>query len=214
MKKYILQFISIVVLGIAFTPIVNAQSFEGTIEFKKETPMDTTNYVYYIKGYLVRIDEIGSKSHKSEGTFLIDMDQKTMKSLNHERKLYMDQPTPPAPTLKGTCSVTKTETKDLQGYKCVGYVVTNTEENTKISYWLADGRFSFFEKLLRQLNRKDKSSVYFLQIPSIKNAFPMLSIQQSLDGKDQMRLEVTKITKKEIDPSMFELPRDYNKFEN
>ena len=76
MKKYILQFISIVVLGIAFTPIVNAQSFEGTIEFKKETPMDTTNYVYYIKGYLVRIDEIGSKSHKSEGTFLIDMDQK------------------------------------------------------------------------------------------------------------------------------------------
>ena len=214
MKKYILQFISIVVLGIAFTPIVNAQSFEGTIEFKKETPMDTTNYVYYIKGYLVRIDEIGSKSHKSEGTFLIDMDQKTMKSLNHERKLYMDQPTPPAPTLKGKCNVTKGETKDLQGYKCVGYIVTNTEENTKISYWLADGKFSFFEKLLRQLNRKDKSSVYFLQIPSIKNAFPMLSIQQSLDGKDQMRLEVTKITKKEIDPSMFELPRDYNKFEN
>jgi hypothetical protein len=93
-------------------------------------------------------------------------------------------------------------------------VVTNTEENTKISYWVADGKFSFFEKLLRQLNRKDKSSVYFLQIPSIKNSFPMLSVQQSLDGKDQMRLEVTKIIKKEVDPTMFDVPRDYNKFEN
>lgn len=214
MKKYILQFISIIVMGIVFSTVATAQSFEGTIEFKKETPMDTTNYVYYVKGYLVRIDEIGSKSHKAEGTFLVDMDQKTMKSLNHDRKLYMDQPPPPAPTLKGTCTVTKGEVKNLQGYKCVEYVVTNTEENTKISYWLADGKFSFFEKLLRQLNRKDKSSVYFLQIPSIKNTFPMLSIQQSMDGKDQMRLEVTKITKKEIDPAMFDLPKDYNKFEN
>lgn len=214
MKKYILQFISIVVMGIVFSTVATAQSFEGIIEFKKETPTDTINYVYYVKDYLVRIDEIGTKSHKAEGTFLIDMDQKTMKSLNHDRKLYMDQPTPATPTLKGTCTVTKADVKNLQGYKCVGYVVTNTEENTKISYWVADGKFSFFEKLLRQLNRKDKSSVYFLQIPSIKNSFPMLSVQQSLDGKDQMRLEVTKIIKKEVDPTMFDVPRDYNKFEN
>ncbi|HET6227951.1 MAG TPA: DUF4412 domain-containing protein [Bacteroidia bacterium] len=214
MKKYILQFFGILIFIIASSSRINAQSFEGMIEFKKETPTDTTNYVYFVKGDLVRIDEIGTKSHKAEGTYLIDMDQKTMKSLNHDRKLYMDQPTPPAPVLKGTCTVKKGEVKNLQGYKCVQYIVTNTEENTQISYWIADGKFSFFEKLLRQLNRKDKSSVYFLQIPGIKNTFPMLSIQQGLDGKEQMRLEVTKITKKEIDSSMFDLPRDYNKFEN
>ena len=214
MKKYILQFISVMVMGIFFSTVAPAQSFEGTIEFKRATSTDTTNYVYYVKGYLVRIDEIGTKSHKAEGTFLVDMDQKTMKSLNHERKLYMDQSTPASPVTKGTCTVKKGEAKNLQGYKCIEYTVTNTEENTEISYWLAEGKFSFFEKLLRQLNRKDKSSVYFLQIPSIKNTFPMLSIQKSLDGKDQMRLEVTKIVKKEIDPSMFEIPKGYNKFEN
>lgn len=214
MKKCILQFISIIVMIIVSSTVAIGQSFEGTIEFKKETPTDTTNYVYYVKGYLVRIDEIGSKSHKAEGTFLVDMDQKTMKSLNHDRKLYMDQPTPPSPTMKGKCEIKKGEVKNLQGYKCVEYVVTNAAENTQISYWVAEGKFSFFEKLLHQLNRKDKSSVYFLQIPNIKNTFPMLSIQKDSDGKEQMRLEVTKITKKEIDPTMFDLPRDYNKFEN
>lgn len=214
MKKSILQFISVIILLAALSPVALAQSFEGTIEFKRETDTDTTNYVYYIKGLLVRIDEIGGKSHKAEGTYLIDMDQKTIHALNHERKLYMDQPTPPAPVTKGTFTVKKGQTpKNLQGYKCTEYTITNTDENTQITYWLADGKFSFFEKLLRQLNRKDKSSVYFLQLPDIKNTFPMLSVQQSLNGKDQVRLEVTKITKKEIDPAMFELPKGYSKFE-
>ena len=214
MKKSILYFIRVMILVVAGSPMAVAQSFEGTIEFKRIADADTSNYIYYVKGTSVRIDEIGGKSHKAEGTYLIDMDEKTVHALNHERKLYMEQPTPPAPATKGTFSVKKGQTpKNLQGYKCVEYTISNTEENTQITYWLADGKFSFFEKLLRQLNRKDKSSVYFLQLPDIKNTFPMLSIQQSLDGKDQIRLEVTKIIKKEIDPAMFELPKGYSKFE-
>ena len=212
--KTVLQFVSVMLLMFISTSLAHAQSFEGTIEFKRETATDTTNYVYYVKGFQVRIDEIGGKSHKAEGTYLINMDEKTVHALNHERKLYMDQPTPPAPVTKGTFSVKKGQTpKNLQGYKCTEYTIINTEENTQITYWLADGKFSFFEKLLRQLNRKDKSSVYFLQLPDIKNTFPMLSIQQSLNEKDQVRLEVTKITKKEIDPAMFELPKGYTMFE-
>jgi hypothetical protein len=67
--------------------------------------------------------------------------------------------------------------------------------------------------MLRQLNRKDKSSVYFLQIPDVKNMFPMLSIQTDLAGKETSKLEVTKITKKELDQAMFAIPQGYNKFE-
>jgi len=214
MKKSIQKLVSIVVLTIAFSFAGFAQAFEGTIEFKKASTTDTTNYVYYVKGNQVKIDEIGAKSRKVEGSFLVDMDAKTMKSLNIERKLYMDQPTPAAPTIKGTCTVKKGQNvKNLQGYKCVEYVVTNVEEATTITYYIADGKFTFFEKLLRQLNRKDKSSTYFLQIPDMKNSFPMLSIQTDLQGKETGRLEVTKITKKEIDPSTFDLPKGYNKFE-
>lgn len=199
---------------IAFSLTAAAQAFEGTIEFKKMTTTDTVNYVYTVKGSKVRIDEIGSKSHKIEGTFLVDLDAKTMISLNHERKLYMDNPTPSAPVLKGSCVVKKgSNVKNIQGYKCTEYIVTNNEENTQITYWIAEGKFTFFEKLLRILNRKDKSSVYFLQIPEMKGMFPMLSTQTDLNGKEHTKLEVTKITKKEIDPSIFDLPKGYNKFE-
>ena len=163
---------------------------------------------------MVRIDEIGSKSRKVEGSFLVDLEAKTMKFLNHDRKLYGDQNTPAAPVIKGTCSVKKGQNvKNLQGYKCQEYVVTNQEEGVIITYWVADGKFTFFDKMLRQLNRKDKSSVYFLQIPDTKNMFPMLSVQTDLTGKEQTKLEVTKITKKVLEPAMFEVPKGYNKFE-
>jgi hypothetical protein len=214
MKKSLLKIVSVVTILIAFANHASAQAFEGVIEFKKQTPTDTTNYVYYVKNNNVKIDEIGSKSHKVEGTFLVNMDEKTMLSLNHERKLYMTNNNPAAPTIKGTCVVKKGQNvKNLQGYKCAEYVVTNQEEGVIITYWLADGKFTFFEKMLRQLNRKDKSSVYFLQIQDVKNMFPMLSIQTDLAGKETGKLEVTKITKKEIDPAMFEIPKGYNKFE-
>lgn len=214
MKKSILNFITLSAVMLTLSFSASAQGFEGTIEFKKASTTDTTSYVYYVKGDQVRIDEIGSKSRKVEGTFLIDMSAKTMKSLNHERKLYMDQPTPAAPVVKGTCTVKKGQNvKNLQGYKCVEYVVTNNDEGTIISYYVADGKFTFFEKLLKQLNRKDKFSTYYLKITDIKNSFPMLSVQTDLGGKETGRLEVTKITKKEVDPAQFELPKGYNKFE-
>ncbi|MBA3704915.1 MAG: DUF4412 domain-containing protein [Bacteroidetes bacterium] len=214
MKKSILKVVSVVTVIAALSFTATAQSFEGIIEFKKASTTDTTNYVYYVQGNEVRIDEIGAKSHKVEGTFLVNLDAKTMTSLNHDRKLYMDQATPASPVVKGKCEVKKGQNvKNIQGFKSVEYTVTNTDENTKITYWIADGKFAFFDKLLHQLNRKDKSSTYYLQIPDVKNMFPMLSIQTDLSGKEQVRLEVTKITKKVVDPTMFQIPKGYNKFE-
>lgn len=217
MKKSLFTIVAVAMLLIGFAQKASAQSFEGVIEFKKQSTTDTTNYVYYVKDNRVRIDEIGAKSHKVEGTFLVDMDAKTMMSLNLERKLYMVQNSTTTPVIKGNCITKKGQNvKNLQGYKCVEYTVTNQEEGVIITYWIADGKFNFFDKMLRTLNRKDKSSVYYLQLAQnndLKGAFPMLSDQTDLTGKEQMKLEVTKITKKEIDPGMFEIPKGFNKFE-
>ena len=213
-KKSILKLITVVIAIVSVSLTTVAQSFEGIIEFKKASTIDTTSYVYTVKDNMVRIDEIGSKSRKVEGSFLVDLDAKTMKFLNHDRKLYGDQNTPAAPVIKGKCTTKKGQNvKNLQGYKCVEYIVTNNDENTQVTYYIADGKFSFFEKLLRQLNRKEKSAIYFLQIAEVKNMFPMLSIQTDLSGKELNRLEVTKIMKKEVDPAIFEIPKGYNKFE-
>lgn len=214
MKKAIFKIVPGAMMITMFSLTALSQSFEGIIEFKKGTATDTTSYVYYVKENLVRVDEIGGRSKKVEGSFLVNLEEKNMKSLNHERKLYMDQPTPSEPVIKGTCTVTKGQNvKNLQGFKCVEYIVTNNTEGTIITYWLADGKFAFFDKLLHQLNRKDKASVYFLQIPNTKNMFPMLSVQTDLRGKETGRLEVNKITKKVVDKTVYDIPKGYNKFE-
>lgn len=214
MKKTVLKLVSGALMLTAFSLTATAQVFEGIIEFRKTSPTDTIDYLYYVKDNNVRVDEVGSRSKKVEGSFLVDLNAKTMKSVNHDRKLYMDQPTPSAPILKGACTVAKGQNvKNLQGYKCTEQIVTNNTEGVTITYWLADGKFAFFDKLLRQLNRKDKQSVYYLQIPETKNMFPMLSIQTDLKGKETGRLEVTKITKKTLTPDTFDIPKGYTMFQ-
>lgn len=202
---------------IAFTGvcIVSAQSFEGVIEFKKQTPSDTVNYIYHIKGDKVRLDEIGSKSKKVEGSFIIDLKTNTMHSLSHERKLYIEQsPSSPA-AIKGKPEVKKTaNTKTIQGMKCTEYIVTNPEEKVQVTYWMASNNFDFFFKLLKVLNRKDKSALYVQQIQGADGIFPFLSTQVNLEtNKEEVKMEVTKIEKKTVDAAKFDIPKDYQKFQ-
>ena len=191
-----------------------AQGFEGTIEFKKKTAFDTLHYVYYIKADKERTDEIGSKSKKVDGSFLIDLKAGTMLSLSHERKMYLEQK-PPAPTTPGgECKVEKTKSqKVILGYKCSEVTVKNSAENANITYYLAAGKFTFFNKMLKLLNRKDKFSTYYLTIPGTEGMFPVLAIMKTNDGNETERMEATKIEKKALDVKMFDVPQGYTKFD-
>ena len=214
MKQPLLKsLILLTIIGFA-SLAATAQSFEGTIEFKKKTTADTTKYIYYVKGDKIRIDEIGAKSGKPEGTFLVDTKESKMISLSHERKIFMDKSQGAPPIINGKPAVSKTKnTKTIQGYKCTEYVVKNTEENTKISYWVASDKFDFFPRLLKLLNRKDKFSTYYQQLNDVDGMFPFLAVESPMDGKEKGRLEVTKIEKKPMEASLFEIPKDYKKFE-
>lgn len=205
----------ILILNIALLGLSVAQSFEGIIDFKKTSTIDTNKYVYYIKGDKVRIDEIDSKTKKAAGSFIIDLKLGKMTSLSHERKLYMDQKPGVPAVVNGTPEVTKTKNiKTIQGIKCTEYIVKNKNENTEISYFISStGKYDFFEKLLKLLNRKDKLSSYFLKITGVSGLFPFVAIQRTLDGKETARIETMKIEKKTLDASLFEIPKDYNKFD-
>jgi Domain of unknown function (DUF4412) len=195
---------------------VSAQSFEGIIEFKKQTASDTLNYIYYVKNDKVRLDEIGSRSKKAEGSFIIDLNAQSLIALNHERKLYSEQKSAGTPAVvTGKSDVKRTgNVKTIQGMKCAEYIVKNADEKMQVSYWMASNNFDFFFKLLKVLNRKDKSAVYIQQITGAKGMFPFLSVQFNLEtNKEEVKMEVTKIEKKIIDASKFEIPRDYQKFE-
>lgn len=210
MKKIILSFALFSIGATAFA------QFEGTIQFRMETKKDTTTNIYYVKGNNVKLDQIGKKSGKVEGSFVFDLANKSIKFVNPARKVWGDHKSETPPTINGTCEVTKQKTtKMVAGKMCSEYVVKNTAENTMIKYWITKEKFDFFVPLVKLWNRKDKQSIYFNQIKDLpKGAMPMLSIETTLDGKTRLsKLEVIKMEKKSIDPAMVSVPSDYKKFE-
>lgn len=191
---------------------LNAQPFEGIVEFTKTTGPVVTMYKYYVKGERVRVEEIGARG-EVQGIMLVDTHDKTVMAISPERKLYMDVPNMRLPK-DVEVSVQKTsEMKDMAGYKCEKWVVKSPKEDRQITYWVAADEFAFFVPMLETLNRKDEQAVFFLQVKENRGVFPMLGVEQKMDGAEVSRLEVTKVTKAAQKPTMFEIPPGYNKFE-
>jgi len=191
---------------------LHAQSFEGVLEFTKTTGPVVTTYKYFVKGERIRVEEIGARG-EVQGIMLVDTRDKTVTAISPERKLYMDVPNMRLPK-DVEVSVQKTsEMKDMAGYKCEKWVVKSPKEDRQITYWVAADEFSFFVPMLETLNRKDEQAVFFLQIKDNRGVFPMLGVEQKMDGAEVSRLQVTKVTKAAQKPSLFEIPGGYNKFE-
>ncbi|QQR87907.1 MAG: DUF4412 domain-containing protein [Flavobacteriales bacterium] len=208
----ILRSLTALTFGTALAFTASAQAFEGTIEFTKTTGPVVTNYKYYVKGDHVRIEEINSRG-EVQGIMLVDTKDRTVYALSPERKLYMDVPNMRLPKDVKT-EVKKTgEMRDMAGYKCEKWVVKSTAEDRNITYWVAADEFNFFIPLLETLNRKDEQAVFFLEIDGAAGVFPLLGVEQKLDGSEVSKLEVTKVTKGVQKPALFEIPGDYNKFE-
>ncbi|MFZ1688531.1 MAG: DUF4412 domain-containing protein [Flavobacteriales bacterium] len=199
-------------IGTSVALAAHAQAFEGTIEFTKTTGPVVTNYKYYVKAEHVRIEEINSRG-EVQGIMLVDTKDRTVYALSPERKLYMDVPNMRLPKEVKTEVKKSGEMRDMAGYKCEKWVVKSASEDRSITYWVAADEFTFFVPLLETLNRKDEQAVFFLEIEGASGVFPMLGVEQKLDGSEVSKLEVTKVVKGVQKPTLFEVPGDYNKFE-
>jgi hypothetical protein len=208
--------IKLLVASLTLSVMAIAQSYEGSIEFRMETSKDTTTNIYYVKGHDVKLDQIGRKSGKVEGSFVFNTETNEIKFVNPVRKVWGEHKSETAPVIKGTCISTKgTNTKMVQGQKCTEYVVKNVEENTQITYWIVSGKYDFFAPIVKAWNRKDKQSIYFNQIKDLpKGSMPLLSEEKTIsDGKLISKLEVSKMSKGGIDAAKLSIPADYKKFE-
>lgn len=192
-----------------------AQNFSGNIEFKYATQKDTTFNIYMVKNKTVRLDQYGRKNNV-EGSFLFDLTANEVKFLNPKRKLWGYQKSETPQVIRGQCVVTKGAAgKSVAGVKCTEYTVKNTDENTVITYWIAEGKYPFFAPLVRLWNRKDKQSIYFGQIKGLpEGSMPMLSEEKQLsDGKLLTKLEVTKLVTTPPTDDNFAIPEGYTKFD-
>ncbi|MBL4625612.1 MAG: DUF4412 domain-containing protein [Flavobacteriales bacterium] len=208
MKKLLASLLLVAIFSISSA----FAQFQGIIEFEK-IKTETTKYSYSVKGNKVRIDETGADG-SIKGVMIVNLDKETVIALSPERKLYMDATNKRiAPVIKPT--ITKTENKKtINGFECTEWIVKYAQENTQISYWVSsETGFDFFIKLIAILNRKDRLSKYFITIPEYETVFPVNAVEKNMDGTIKTELKITKIDKKELPDSLFEIPKDYQKFE-
>lgn len=194
---------------------VQAQGFNGTIEFKSFNEKDTAKNMYYVRNKVVKLEKFSKKTGEVEGSFIFDLTTGKIKGVNPTRKVWLEHKSETPPVIRGRCEVTKgTGTKSVAGFKCHDYIVKNTEENTVITYWVVENKFDFFIPLIRLWNRKDKQSVYFTQIKDLpEGSMPLLSEEKQLDGKTISKLEVTKVSNKMPEESAMGVPAGYTKFD-
>lgn len=187
--------------------------FEGVIEFRKHTSIDSITYIYYIKENKVRLDEIGVRSRRVEGTYIVDLKEKKIVVVSHDRKLYMDKPQTAPAKPSGTPEVIKTKnTRTIQGYKCTEYIVKNANDDTQVTYWITNGKFDFFDPFMKLVTRKEKLITYYRLLDLGAGSFPMLAIETVLStGRVSGSMEATKVEKKTLDSALFEVPKGYEK---
>jgi hypothetical protein len=189
------------------------QNFEGVIEFKKQSLTDTVNYMYSVKGNMVRIDEVNPRTHRIDGSFLLDLKAGSMIYLNHERKTWGRREKTGKPTVPAGLSVSSTkQAKTLFGYKCSQHIVKNTADNSSIHYYVAPGRFTFFVPMLELLNRREDFSTNYRALTVKDGSFPFLAVKFDAAGKEVGRLEVTRIERKTVSLSVFDVPKAYKEF--
>ena len=201
---------TLLLLAIGFSFAASAQNFEGIIEFKKQTGKTVVNYVYYVKGNKVRIDEFASGTRNVEASFILGLKDSSMVYLNHARKMWgTRKPSRPGVAPAGCIASQTKTTKEIFGYKCTEQLVQNTKDSTQISFFIAPGKFAFFAPMVKLLNRQENFATYLLAVPLKEGAMPLLAVEKDLNGNEKGRLEVTRLEQKALADGMFDTPKDF-----
>ncbi len=190
--------------------------FGGSVDFKYYTVRDTTLNTYWVKANKIKLDQYAKKGNNViEGSFIFDIKEKTIKFVNPKRKVWGDQKSEIPPVLKGKCVVSKGKGKTINDIKCTEYVVKNEEENTIITYYITSEGYDFFVPMMELWNRKDKQSIYFGKIKGLpKGSMPVLSEERLItENKFVSKLEITKLTKSDIEEAKLAVPPEYKKFD-
>jgi hypothetical protein len=208
------QFLLSASLIVLFAANSFAQNFEGSIYFTKSNMVDVTRYAYHVKGNMVRIDEIQEGKDELVAALLVNLETNETIALSHERKLYMKRPKGAEVELPKGLEVKVGELKkSIQGRNCEQYRVKSRELDREVTFWVTEGNFSFFPKLLGILKRKDNFSTFYMNIPELDGKFPLVAEELTLLRDKKGFLQVDKIDEKKLDDKFFAIPAGFEKVE-
>ena len=209
-KLLVIGLLSILSIG------ATAQGFEGSIFFTKSNMVDVTQYVYHVKGNMVRIDEMAEGSDELIATMLVNLESEDITALSHERNLYMKRPSKDGESsaIDGAVVVNGQLKRSIHGVNCSQIRVKNKPADREVMYWVSDdAKYDFFPKLLSILKRKDNFSTYYMSIPDVGNKFPLMAEENSFLREKKGFLQVDKLEEKQLDESLFKIPKGYEKVE-
>lgn len=207
-KILALCFLSLATIG------ASAQGFEGSIYFTKSNMLDVTQYAYHVKGDMVRIDEMVEGSDELVAALLVNLETEEMIALSHERKLYMKRPKRTDDvTVEGAEIINGSLKRSIGGLNCSQVRVKNKSADREVMFWVTEGNYGFFPKLLNILKRKDNFSTYYLSIPELEGKLPLMAQENTLLRQKKGFLQVDMVETKELAASLFEIPAGYEKVE-
>ena len=212
----------IILLISLFIPARKTQAqsnFEGIITFQIDTKDGGVQHMtYFVKNDKVRMEvETPNVPQNMSPAIIYDSNTNKMYTLISQVKSYMEVPINMNEQYNDSSMI---DNKDMRPYKTgktakiAGVECEQWKAKTEdgsMELWNAKGFGNFlFVQKNGFFNRKNKQTEWAREM--IKEGFfPFKIINYNQDGNEEMKMEVTDVTKKNLDASLFEIPSDYKK---
>jgi hypothetical protein len=185
--------------------VLQAQSFEGVVEYKVTTEEGTMPMTYMMKGDNVRVEMEGRPGMKM--VLLLDTKEGKTVMLMEKMKMYMEMPsTPPPESDEAKPEVTKTgKSQKILGYECQQFLVKEGDKSSDVWITKELGKFQMFKMGGPRGRNNDEA---WQKLIGDEGGFPLLATTK--EGDEQLsKMEATRIEKKSLDDVLFKIPDGY-----
>lgn len=208
MKKFLLGLAMMLMAGVG--SLHAFVSFEGEVDYKITTGDKSGDMNYLLKGKKMRMD-MDMEGHSQ--SMIFDMPTRKMLMLMPEQKMYMTMDIPEnkqeAAKAKSEGKFTKTgKTETILGYKCEEWLYESKHGTTSI--WAASGLGNF----MGMGQKSGMGASAWTQMVKSKGLFPLRVTSKGANGKGEMSMEATKVEKRSLSDSLFEVPAGFKKMES
>jgi hypothetical protein len=200
----------LLLFGVLFiTPDVHSEDFSGVIYFQRIKGEDTTYYKYYVLDDYVRVEDFNENGDVN-GIMLINLKDEDIKILSLRQRVYVN--VPPSEKLKlnfNTKFQTTQDTLEVAGRACQKWIVREKKSGEFCEYWVNSEGYSFFNRMLRILNRKELVATIWMHMNFDDKYFPFIGSSYNKDGRLIERVQILEIADEELKEELFTIPADY-----
>lgn len=209
MKKIYLSLLLPVTFILISLTTLCGQAFEGSINLVRETVYDTTHIAIFVKNAMVRVDERDTK-HRLVGSHIVDIEKEEVFALSFNKQLYAKLAVNSLCKRNPSLTISKTPNhKQINGKTCYQWRVRDEQMNTEVAYWMYEGEFDFFAKLLSLLRRTEYSLSLLSTIPGVEGYLPMLAEERTLLRKEKLKVRVVSIEQNTPSKGLFTIPSNF-----